>query len=1041
MDFIVPQRGSAENPLPGQVTFGVGGSQQEVIESFDILFPLYAPKDSLFFLNPKAVYSDELGGRVSVGLGYRKLFEEPEVILGGNVFYDNFNTESDDRIGQLGFGGELLTHWFDLRANFYLPDQKRFKIDQTHTSSLTPTSGAFTQNLGSQITSETLGFQGYNIVDTTSGVNVVRTTTGGQIQTTRYFARDEAGLIGGDVEGGILLPWLDRYADVRIFGGYYCYDNKFGKNIQGPETRLEARVLPALTFDAGYYSNREIIGSHWYVGMRFNVPFDLANIAEHRSPFAGFWDSFKPKSKDERLVFASRLTENVIRTSRVTTAVGNIYQTGTSTKLVGGTTQDTVTPFTQTVVLTLGGVPITVTHINSAAATAGNGTSETPYRTLTLADTDPVKRNILLLYANSVFNGQTLNVASGQLVFGDASGVTHTINTDQRGMVALPHPTNGAALPIISNPGGTAVTVGNNVVISGLNLTNSAHGITGTPGASNVSIVTISNATLSNMTAAAIDISPATNITLNNLTFQNNFQDVILDAANSVITNVTSTGATNGSISLIGTAGVTVLTNVNISGAGGYGLNVTNPGGTHNITNLNITGGAGDGVDIQGPGAGVFAFDATSSITNPGGTAFNINGGSSTVTFNGTIAGSATGRSVQVQNHTGGAIAFFGNVTDSGLGINLANNTGGSIAFSGPSQKLNTGANTALTLNGNNGANISFSNLAITTTTGTGIAATGANSSVTLIGTNNPGPGAPAFTFTNTSGTYDYSALTSSERNIGLAFDSKQTGTYKLGSLTITNAPGPAAAFSLTGSAANITLANLTVANAAADGVDILGGTGVFVFGAASSITNAGGTAFNINGGSSTVTFNGTIAGSATGQSVQVQNLTGGAVTFSGNVTDTGLGINLANNTGGSIAFSGPSQTLNTGANTALTLNGNNGASISFSNLAITTTTGTGIAATGANSSVTLIGTNNPGSGAPVFTFTNTSGAYDYSALTSSQSNVALGFNNTETGTYKLGTITIASAPGAAAFSVLGSAANITLANLAVTNAAGIGLS
>jgi hypothetical protein len=210
--FIVPQRGSAENPLPGQVTFGVEGSQQEVTESFDILFPLYAPKDSLFFLNPKAVYSDELGGRVSVGLGYRKLFEEPQIILGGNVFYDNFNTESDDRIGQLGFGGELLTHWFDLRANFYLPDQKRFKIDQTHTSSLTPTGGSSTQNLGSQITSDTLSFQGYNILDTQSGVNVVRTTSGGEIQTTRYFARDEAGLIGGDVEGGILLPWLDRYA-------------------------------------------------------------------------------------------------------------------------------------------------------------------------------------------------------------------------------------------------------------------------------------------------------------------------------------------------------------------------------------------------------------------------------------------------------------------------------------------------------------------------------------------------------------------------------------------------------------------------------------------------------------------------------------------------------------------------------------------------------------------------------------------------------------------------------------------------------------
>src|SRR5262249_13651354 len=182
----------------------------------------------------------------------------------------------------------------------------------------------------------------------------------------------------------------------------------------------------------------------------------------------------------------------------------------------------------------------------------------------------------------------------------------------------------------------------------------------------------------------------------------------------------------------------------------------------------------------------------------------------SSVTFAGTIAGSATGHSVQVLNHTGGAVTFSGNVTDSGLGINLVNNTGGDINFSGPSQTLKTGANTALTLNGNNGASISFSNLAIRTTTGTGIAATGANSSITLSGTNNPGPGTPAFTFTGTSGVYDYSALTSSQSNVALAFDNAQTGTYKLGNLTIANAPG-AAAFSQNSSAANITVANLTI--------------------------------------------------------------------------------------------------------------------------------------------------------------------------------------------------------------------------------------
>ena len=156
----------------------------------------------------------------------------------------------------------------------------------------------------------------------------------------------------------------------------------------------------------------------------------------------------------------------------------------------------------------------------------------------------------------------------------------------------------------------------------------------------------------------------------------------------------------------------------------------------------------------------------------------------------GTIASSATGRSVQVQNHTGGAVTFSGSVTDTGLGINLATNTGGSITFSGASQTLNTGANNALTISANNGATISFSNLAITTTTGMGVAATGANSSVTLSGTNSThNSGAAALSFTNTSGTYDYSGLTSSQSGIALAFDSTQTGTYNLGSLTIGSAP------------------------------------------------------------------------------------------------------------------------------------------------------------------------------------------------------------------------------------------------------------
>jgi hypothetical protein len=104
------------------------------------------------------------------------------------------------------------------------------------------------------------------------------------------------------------------------------------------------------------------IGSHWFFGARF----DLANIAEGRSPFAGFWEFLKPKSKEEHPLFASRMTESVIRTSRVTASKSDFIQIATSKKVVasGTTTQKTVAPFSQTSVLTLDGAPITVTQVD-----------------------------------------------------------------------------------------------------------------------------------------------------------------------------------------------------------------------------------------------------------------------------------------------------------------------------------------------------------------------------------------------------------------------------------------------------------------------------------------------------------------------------------------------------------------------------------------------------------------------------------------------------------------------------------------------------
>ena len=71
--FFLLQRGQAATPLPGRVTFGFGGSDQEVTESFDALFPLYAPKEGLLFFNPKITTSDQVEPRLGVPAAFRAI--------------------------------------------------------------------------------------------------------------------------------------------------------------------------------------------------------------------------------------------------------------------------------------------------------------------------------------------------------------------------------------------------------------------------------------------------------------------------------------------------------------------------------------------------------------------------------------------------------------------------------------------------------------------------------------------------------------------------------------------------------------------------------------------------------------------------------------------------------------------------------------------------------------------------------------------------------------------------------------------------------
>jgi hypothetical protein len=106
-----------------------------------------------------------------------------------------------------------------------------------------------------------------------------------------------------------------------------------------------------------------------------------------------------------------------------------------------------------------------------------------------------------------------------------------------------------------------------------------------------------------------------------------------------------------------------------------------------------------------------------------------------------------------------------------------------------------------------------------------------------------------------------------------------------------------------------------------------------------------------------------TMAGGAlSGAATRAIDIDGGtaSVTYTGTITNGGSGIRVANKTGGTVALTGPAKTLTTGANPAVTLSNNTGATIDFTNggLVIATTSGAGFSATDGGT-VTVTGPNN----------------------------------------------------------------------------------
>jgi hypothetical protein len=293
----------AEEPF-GQITFGAKFSEDLQSGYVDILSGLFHNSNNALFLNIRGTFADDDQQILSAGLGFRHLFDDPGIIIGGNVYYDYIDSQHGNGINQLGLGAEVLTHWVDARFNYYLPDDDRhlvrsFTVDQHDRAVSAP-------------------FQRNGFVQES-----VRTT-----DRARSFSVFEEAIEGWNAEVGFLVPGLDKYMELRLFAGAYGYNNPRGGDFNGFKARAEARITEGITLDLEYWDDKELVGGNWVGGIRVSLPFDIGLLCQGKNPFQGAGDIFKFRPARN---LHERMDEMVIRSHRIMTGDTAPEPTGTTT--------------------------------------------------------------------------------------------------------------------------------------------------------------------------------------------------------------------------------------------------------------------------------------------------------------------------------------------------------------------------------------------------------------------------------------------------------------------------------------------------------------------------------------------------------------------------------------------------------------------------------------------------------------------------------------------------------------------------------------
>ncbi len=404
------------------------------------------------------------------------------------------------------------------------------------------------------------------------------------------------------------------------------------KSFEVGEIELARRIMPdrdAWAFAGGYaLSNNDDDTAGYRLGFRGYAYPDLLlqlavsddSIFHTNAAFSVTWFVGRTRSDYQPACgLVDRMREPVMR---------NDYVTLKRTTVAGGE------PLTNT-----DGDPFRFVHVNSAAPAGGDGTYEHPLNNVGNVEANSQVSDIVLLYANSVFNGQsTLVLQDSQRLLGEGDGQTFTVDTLQEGIVDIPETSPGArdgARAIISGmTGAGAVELADANEVANFNIdgTGSAANAEGVfspmAGAGNPNIHDMN---ISNVAGTGIQFTPLTrtdttnpalktvagNVTIDNIVFRN-MAGVEMD-----IDSFTSEDVTNANVTLNETIAVSNIDSQFGSDIGLW-LHNTHAGHTATITNyangLLNTAGTGGGSAAEGvlrfSGAAANDFAGNVTLTN-----------------------------------------------------------------------------------------------------------------------------------------------------------------------------------------------------------------------------------------------------------------------------------------------------------------------------------------------------------------------------------------------------------------------------------------